>query len=332
MILFKQGETGVRKSYKCNNLETTIHFLPDAIKFCCTGAEGPGIRIPDIDKLNLNMAEAKRISLINNLMKGKIPHECEGCGEYKERTKPGLKELIFGTKPEKKINKIIINHFKECNCDCIHCTEKIIWQKEIKKYDVLPVIRELYKNNALSEDVKVEFQGGSVGVWQEFEPVLKELQKQNCKKFDILTNGTKYEPLLGEIAKTASVNVSVSLDCGTREKFKEIKRSDCFDTVIENIYKYIRENINVQMKYILLEDINDNIEEITKFLDTARAFGCMVIFDADYRQVYFGNSDKYVLPEKYISLISEIKKYCNENNMNCILNEALQTKLDKSQI
>lgn len=316
------------KSYKCEQAEKTIHFLPDAIKFCCTGVEGPGLKTNDINSLNLKKAEEKRLSILNSLMRGNIPAECTGCTEYKECGSPGLRELIFGKKNTKKINKIIINNFKDCECNCIYCAQKIIYPGDIKEYKILPIIKELYSNSSLSDDLEVEFQGGSVGVWEEFVPVAEELEKHNCKRINILSNGIKYEPVLEEIAKKSWITMCISLDCGSAEKYKEIKNSNMFDTVIENICKYIRAGITVNLKYILLKGINDYPEEISKFLDTARAFGCPVIFDLDYRDVYFGNGNSYVMPENYNDICNTIKQYCSQYNMVLIFNEELRKRLN----
>ncbi len=40
------------ESYHCEKLEKTLHFLPDGVKFCCSCAEGTGIKISDFSKFN----------------------------------------------------------------------------------------------------------------------------------------------------------------------------------------------------------------------------------------------------------------------------------------
>ncbi len=42
----------MNNSYYCEKLEKTLHFMPDGVKFCCSCAEGAGIKIEDFSKFN----------------------------------------------------------------------------------------------------------------------------------------------------------------------------------------------------------------------------------------------------------------------------------------
>ena len=64
----------------------------------------------------------------------------------------------------------------------------------------------------------------------------------------------------------------MSLDSGTRKTFAQIKGVDCFDKVKNNIRKYSK-NGRVVLKYIILPNVNDNIDDIKGFLSFAKEIG-----------------------------------------------------------
>ncbi len=63
----------MRKSFFCETLETTMHFLPDCVKYCCTYAEGVGLKIQDFNQFNSKLVISEKNKYIKQFSKGIIP-------------------------------------------------------------------------------------------------------------------------------------------------------------------------------------------------------------------------------------------------------------------
>ncbi len=307
------------KRYICKKLENTLNFLPNKIGFCCSHVEGPFFEYSDQNSINISSIKKCRNSYIKQLKSGIIPKECRGCIEFEEIHNNNIFDFFLSNSGRFLIKKIIVNHFKQCNCKCIYCAQKKIWGDEIgTNYELLPIIKELYKKNAIDKhNLEVEFQGGDVSVLKEFEQLFKEFINGGCRKFVILTNGIKYLPEISENSNNAEINMIISLDSGTRETFEKIKQVNAFDSVLDNIKEYAKNNVYVDLKYILIKDINDNPSEIFSFLNVVKELVCVrsIIFDIDYRDMLFGNQDEYCAPTHYKDLISQVSSFCEQNHI-----------------
>ena len=304
-------------SYRCKKLESSLHFLPEYIKFCCSCAVGPGIKIKDFNKINKKSIEKVKRKIINQLQKGEIPKECEGCVEYEE-TNPLYKTLwdtLFVKEELEPIKHIIIDHYKQCDCNCIYCSQKYLVYDKSNSYQLLPIIKQLYKNDMIDKNnLKVEFQGGNISCLNEFDELVEEFKKQNCTNFAILTNGIKYMPQLENLSDNPESFVCISLDCGTKETFQKIKNVDAFEQTIENIKKLkANSGIFISLKYIV---INDNMDEIKAFLSIANDLQIKsIIFDIDYRDTILNLKKDFVVPNHYYDLFNYAEAFCKENNI-----------------
>ncbi len=316
----------INKSYVCEKLGRTLNFLPDRVSFCCSYAEGPGLKYEKGMTLNLKEITKSEMQFIKLLKNGKIPAQCSGCIDYKEKKYNNFFEFLFSKQSSMLINEIIVNHFKQCDCNCVYCSQKIIWGDETQQnYELLPIIKELFKADSIDKNnLKVEFQGGNVSVLSEFEPLMQEFLNNGCKYFTILTNGIKY---LSVIEKTNSMSgiifrLIISLDSGTKETFAKIKQIDAFDEVIKNIKEYgIKTGAIITLKYILIKDINDNSREVENFLNLAKELRCIhsLCFDIDYRDILFDKSKNFKVLVHYGDLIEQARKFCMENRINFVL-------------
>ena len=323
-------------SYRCHKLETSLHFLPRDIKFCCSCAEGPGIKIEDVNKIDKITIEKAKRKLINQLKKGEIPKECKGCIEYKE-TKPLYKTLwgtLFVKEKLEPISYIIVDHYKQCDCNCIYCSQKYLVDEKNNYYQLLPLIKQLYKYSMIDKNnLKVEFQGGNISCLNEFDELIEEFKKHNCTKFAILTNGIKYMPQLENLSNNPESFVCISLDCGTKESFKTIKNVDAFEQTIENI-KRLKENSNIHiaLKYIVIKGVNDNTDEIKAFLNIANNLQIKsIIFDIDYRDTLLNLKNDFVVPNHYNDLFNYAEVFCKENNIPFTIPEYTKNILSQSE-
>lgn len=308
----------MKESYYCKKLEGTLHFLPDKIKFCCSCAEGPGIVIEDTSAINKQEIIDTKNKFIKMLKNGIIPKECTGCVEFSKKEAENFFKELFSKKEDKKIKHIIIDHYKQCDCACIYCSQKVLYPNTVQNYEILPLIKQMYTADMIDDDVTVEFQGGNISMLKEFDALIDKFEKHNCKHYKILTNGIKYLPTLERIAKKTDCEISVSLDSGTKETFEKIKKVDAFEQTIQNIKNLMKfSKAHIKLKYIIVEGINDNIDEIKSFLEIAKTVDKLdsIILEIDYRDILLNRKKSYKVPSHYFELFNFTEKYCKENYM-----------------
>ena len=321
------------KSYYCEKLEKTLHFLPDKVKFCCSCAQGPGIELTDFSHIDKDkiISEKERIRLL--LENGQIPKECEGCVEYKQRSfKEQLKK--FFEKEEKKylIRHVIVDHFKQCDCNCIYCSQRYIYKEIDQKYELLPIIKQLYELKMIDETIlKAEFQGGGIAALKEFDSLMTEFYKHGCCDFVILMNGIKYLPILEKIGNNPKSHICISLDAGTKETFYKIKGIDAFEQTIQNI-KTLRKKsqAHIALQYIVVKEINDNLDELKKFLNIVLEIGGIepVSIEIDYRNTLL-SQEKFIIPKHYYDMFNYAEKFCIDNGIWYMLSPYTRSILQK---
>lgn len=325
----------MKKRYYCKRLNETLNF--DALKvfYCCATRTGPSIDIPKPDKIKDIIT--KRNKLIRMLDKGIIPEECSGCFDLKEQENP--KPLIlsaFSKLP--KANLIIVKHFKQCDCSCIYCCEQylsgrkiVLKSKKSDYYDLLPIIKEMYKQNIIDKkELDVHFQGGNVSVLDEFEDLVNIFIENGVKRIEIATNGIKYLPIVEEICRKTFVDINISIDCGTKETFKKIKTVDKFEEVKENIKKYAKLPLLLRLKYILVRGVNDNIQELTNYIELMKETGVknseLMIDQCDSEFIQNG---EFKIPNYYYDLFDFYQRKCKENNIEANIWEYIREILNK---
>lgn len=183
-----------------------------------------------------------------------------------------------------KIKNLEIFHWNQCNCACVYCgnrseTHLKITEKKGKSefVDLYKILKSLINEKYFAEQVNVSFVGGEPTLLKEFPDILKLFIKHKYK-MHVLSNGILYEKYIAKALKVNSENnLTISIDCGSRDVYKRIKGVDKFDVVINNIKRYLKESgensRNILIKYILIEGLNDNKEEIIKWLELCKSLG-----------------------------------------------------------
>ncbi len=328
----------MKKSYFCKRLNETIDFDALKILFCCATRTGPSIdvtgNIHSTDKIIKN-----RESLIKLLDRGDIPKECIGCFDLQEQDKPKYTGLnIFRKIP--KPNTLIIKHFKQCNCSCIYCAEQYISKRKIvlkpqksDYYDLLPIIKQLYKKKLIEKNnLTVLFQGGDISVLEEFEDLVNVFIDNGVKKIEIATNGIIYLPIIEKICKKTFVDMDISIDCGCRESYKKIKTVDKFDDLVKNLKRYSKLPIQLRLKYILVRNCNDNIEEVSKYIELMKEIGIKISeLTIDQCDPEFLENKVFKIPPHYYKIYEFWEKKCKEYDIYPSLWSYLKEILDRGE-
>lgn len=308
------------KQYFCDELNNVLSCFHDRIMSCCSGQIGPvyyeAYRGQKIDWEAFKKIKQDAFNMLTEENINNSPCKC--CFFLRER------------KPEDRIspvfNMINISHWTQCNCGCIYCARmldskgKITYKAEKSEYyDIVPLIKQLYKQELLDRrNLTACIQGGDISVLKEFEPMVKEFLKNGVKTFHILTNNIVYQPIINKLMDLNKVELFTALDCAAPEVYKKLKRVDKFNDSVNNLRKYAkgRENPPIIVKYIVVEHINDNIEEIQKFIDLMSDIGIKIVeFTIDNKWAMFTNLDEKPLPAHYGDLYLYFKKACEEKNI-----------------
>lgn len=308
----------------CSEFNEVLTFFPDIIRSCCVlGNIGPvylDIKTQDIKNFDVEHLKSYKLQVTNQLENEDFTGlPCQNCFHLKDKTD----ELKFSP----KYSLIYLNNWTHCNCGCFYCDRlqyskgKITNKKEKSEYyDVLPIIKALYKYDLLDKErLRVVFHGGDFSVLKEFEPLVKTFIKNGVNKIDFSSNNIIFQPLVAKMLQQQKASLNMSLDCGSKDTYKLIKRVDKFNDVIKNLEKYVKcshsDNPEINVKYIILKNVNDNEQEIVKFINLMKKIGITRVslhLEHKYAIELFQNKNN--IPANYKHLITFFFDLCRDNN------------------
>ncbi len=309
----------------CDELNNVLTFFPDAVRSCCIlGNLGP-IYFKNYDgnikHFDFNLLKSKKKMFYEDLKNGNFNDlPCKNCIYIREKSDVDQYSEQF--------ELIYLNNWTQCNCGCYYCdrlsySKGKITTRKVKSeyYDIFPIMKGLYKNNLLNKDkLRVVFHGGDLSVLKEFEPLVKLFLKEGIKKIDFSSNNIIYQPIISKCLKNKIASLNMSLDAGTRETYKKIKKVDKFDNVVKNLKKYVKEsnsdNPEINVKYIILKGMNDNEAEIKNFIELMVNIGIKrVSLHIEHRYAIDLFEEKIELPENYKKLVNLFFSLCKENSL-----------------
>lgn len=305
----------------CNWLLHGLNFEMGHIEMCCLRChigEGHVIlknpyngELLDWDKF----FEVKQ-KFINQNKDGAIDSRCEGCFNLENKD---------WDDSQRYFSFIHFNHWTRCNCDCMYCYTT--FQKEFfnkrPHYNVLPIIKDLFAHNLFRPGGEITFAGGEPTILEEFEDLMNFLVDNNARNITVHTSGVKYSKALARAVKEGAAKVVISADAGTRETYKKIKRFDHFKKVWENAKKYAEAQTNdntlVSTKYILQADVNDNFEEIEKWMRlNEKSKVKAIIIDIEY-EWFKVQREQQSMPHHIIEQIKYMHKRAADTGMKVTL-------------
>lgn len=242
----------------------------------------------------INWAEMiEKINTIRENQKNGItdPH-CVGCF--------GLQEQDWDD--NKKFKWIQIAHWSECNCNCTYCYRvQNDFIKPKKRYKIMPILKELDKMNMLDYSGELAYSGGEPASLREFDDITNFFLKKGEKLIMVHSNGIKPVKSVLKGLKSDTMSVTVSVDCGDREKFKQIKQVDAYKKVTDTLKKYVKAQGQnkkmVRSKYIIIPKVNDTQEDVNKWLDETERIGIQQVildFEADWLERNKTNIPTYI--------------------------------------
>lgn len=321
------------KQYFCDELNNVLSCFHDRIMSCCSGQIGPVYyEAYRGQKINWDEFKAVKQKAFDMLTEENIENSpCKNCFFLREKKTTDTVSPTFKT--------INISHWTQCNCGCIYCARmldskgKITYKSQKSEYyDMVPLLKQLYKQKLLDkENLYACIQGGDISVLKEFEPMVKEFLKNGVNRFYILSNNIVYQPIIKKLIDNNMIDYTTSLDCGTPEIYNKLKRVDKFKESVDNLKKYASGKYPecIAVKYIVIEHINDNIEEATKFINLMELIGIKKIeFMIDNKYVMFTNLEDKPLPKHYGELYLHFKQLCKEKDIKLQLWDKTQYIID----
>ncbi len=300
----------------CPFMKHSLHFFHDCIKACCTNAIGPCFyhqyKGGEVDWNHVYEIRKKYIKRINSFFhKRTIPGCCKRCSELNSYiSKEPVPEF------DNIVNRLYFHNNMSCNAKCIYCCYG--WRKRGYNYKVLPLVKSLIENNLLDKNASVYMSGGEITIYPEFEDLLYTLSDYLDSKIEILTSGIKYCKSIEDALSKNKCMIIVSPDCGDKDTYKKIKQVDAFDALYNNLKLYSEacnsSKENILLKYIIVDNINDNNTEIEKFIKMAYELNIKnVRLDIDYEK--YKLSKNIDVPKNYYDLILYFNKLASDYNL-----------------
>ncbi len=317
--------------YSCPWIEHGIVFFQYKLTMCCyCGHEGGGHTLVRNNfvgqKINWDRVFYVKEIFRRFHKKGKINTSCIGC--------PFLQEGKWDK--ERYISNIYISHWTNCNAKCIYCyaTQNPEDFKVAKLYNVMPYIKEMYETGILRPGGIISFGGGEPTLLDEFEELVTYFLDNFFWGIRVHTSGIKYSPALARAINEIRGYVVVSVDAGTSETYEKIKQVPCYNQVRETIRKYALQTTFlgrylVSAKYIIVPGINDNIQEIEKWMQANYDAGLYTTVIDIEENWYLKHKDN--IPKHIFDLIEYARKRSKQLNTNFELYERIQNMIEDEQ-
>ena len=269
--------------YRCKYLAHGLYIHYDCFRHCHLSIHSPNERnnnyiIPYSGEKNgpdwNKVFEIKR-NLVQEMRNGNIPAFCRGCHWIEEFDENSEEQFLSDL--DSYIDMIWIGITNECNANCIYCFafQEIYEHRTKRPYNIFPLFKEMLDkkiyNLEKAPDAHVSFAMGEPTIMKKFDDIIKTFADYGNVHFALYTNGIKYSKMAAKLMCDNKINMStvISLDAGTRDVFKKVKKVDKFNDVCKNIKKYekTKKRKELGVKYIIIPNINDNKEEIDKWID-----------------------------------------------------------------
>lgn len=270
------------KTKSCIHLQHALYFGPDEIRTCCQRffykgkIKGDAALIQVSDETEITY---QQIINSKNELKRKINEneesQCLGCPQIK------LKE--WEEIESADVKTISVENHSLCNMKCTYCSP--LYFGGVKpKYDILKAIdgADLSDN-----DLFVAWGGGEPTARRDFDDIFGQFNSHfSPKNQRVFTNALLYSPIIQGLLDKRKTAITTSLDAGTEETFRLVRKTRGLNKVVANLQKYASINPElVTVKYILTDE-NSSIEELNHFVDLiieANLIDCHFLISTDFK-------------------------------------------------
>lgn len=308
--LFKKENN--KEYISCEWLEYGVNFGAIGIYHCCQFSHSdkndkPVSVLNYKGRYNVGDFFRKKLKARKKHRNGEIDERCVGCFD--------LRKQLWDK--NNQIKRMAIGPNTKCNAACIYCYTSIKKKYYNSKKDVpiLNILKDMVRKNLIAQDCEITFNNGEPLIMDEFEDIINLFVDNNIGKLRVHSSGIKYSSAIQRALEAGKCDFIVSPDSGNKELYKKIKRIDAFDKVIENIKEYTKvqpTQSNVQLKYIIIPNYNDNFDALKEFIDVARECNVFRIALDIELWWYRKNSNNIDAIRKIFELVKQAKCYMEE--------------------
>ena len=261
----------------------------------------------------------EREAIKQDCKNGKMLENCKGCHFLED-----LEWDYINTKREFKT--VQLSHYLRCNSNCIYCGNHIEYNPKDKTpetYNSVPIIKDMIEKGYINNNTHVDFAGGEPTLYYKFEELLNLLIKNNIKDIIIHSNVILYSKAIEQGIKKGYVSLCVSIDAGTKHTHERVKGVKSYEKVWKHIKRYakVKNPIfknRIELKYIIIPNINDSEKEIELWIDKAIKSGVNnLVLNADnniFIQEY-SQEDKEKMLKRVVELSDFFVKKVREKNI-----------------
>ena len=263
----------VEKRKSCALLETQMVVMNHKLQFCCSDfgkKTSPALEFNGNYRFSIKKFLDLRNDFIDRISHS-LPTSCDGC--------PCIEETYYAV--DKRIEELAFSENGVCNLSCCYCESIAKCNKQVTTdIQLQDVLDNLIKQKCINESLRVDVACGEISVHPQKSEIYKTLFGYTG---EVLTNSVLYDNELASLLYNG-YTIMVSVDAGTAETYLKVKGKNVFDTVRKNLKKYYQ-NGNVQLKFIFLPGVNDNVQDINGFLELCKEIkASLVLISYDFRQ------------------------------------------------
>jgi len=277
IIIEQCNSAGITPTYRyrlgCRSLQDDLIVEIKNMYTCCSSKhERFSLELSGNWKNDCRLLMEYKQTIIDKMIKNE-PNDCDGCSF--------IHHDFYCDNPELKCFNIAGGRGEHCNCKCIYCNvPKLNAFTDFGEYTFMEPLYAF--EDYITKDTLIMSGGSEITVSPYKQEYFNFIRRNQCyTKF--LTSGVLFSEDIANLLKNDARNsLCVSLDSGTREIYERIKRVDAFDAVVANLTKYRIFSSNITLKYIIIEDINDNENEIDSFFEIAKSIANNLMITVEY--------------------------------------------------
>ena len=312
------------KKISCRYLQRGLFFAPGELRHCCKRYFHKGKLMGDVKILDAKsdedisldkIIEAKK-KLIKRINDGEKT-DCYGC--------PVLEKKDWKEVEEEKFDHISIEHHAKCNMRCTYCNETY-FGGQLAKYDVVNALKNLVAKKKLRQDLLIAWGGGEPTIANDFKKIFQYVN-DNIKPYRqrFFSNAINYSDDIAKLLKSNLASLTTSIDAGSVEVFKKVRKVNQYKKVLKNLKKYYDCSAkNVVIKYILT-NVNSNFDEIESFIKDIKDVGLIngnFLISTNYW-------NENISLEEAALIVYFQKKLSDEGATTVVLDEHVRPKISK---
>jgi poly(ribitol-phosphate) beta-N-acetylglucosaminyltransferase len=275
------------KSWSCYDLQHSVFLAPGEIRTCCKRFyyqkqfKGDVVLLKHEDEPASSLPYSEIVSakkLLHAEINRDNSSECKGC--------PFLSFEKWDVPLQSGIQYLSLEYQTVCNMRCTYCSD-IYYGGKPAQYQPVDVVQSMLDSNALAACEYIVWGGGEPTLDKTFDEVLSKLAVGVPQvKQRIITNATRFNPVLAQLMQNDRAFIVTSVDAGTEATFEAIRKYYNFNAVMRNLKSYAElAPHNMIIKYILMPE-NAHLDELKAFCELVKSYeltNCNFQISCDFR-------------------------------------------------